>query len=197
MTHRRKTRRLANIFGAFGYLSCIVQWMMVFAILVLPLMESEGVRDIFLPSAPATPTPSKIIDLPPIVQQLLLIGAVILSLSVIIYAFIAIPRAVGKAGRTVTHEAAKVVVRQVEHVQSRPLTKHQQKSLIERFTWSIKLLLVILPPLLLLLPVTLRYGLTHEHVLILGAFTASVSLLWFGIQYLIAHFAKLDERDVW
>lgn len=197
MKKSRIPLRIANGFGALGYLSCIIQWMLVFAILVLPLMEHEGVRDIFIPAHPAAPTPSGSLDLPPILQQALLVGATIFSVGIIVYAVAAIPRAVGKAGRKVTHEVAEVAVRQVEHIRPKPLTKTQHKTLAERFTWTIKLLLIVLPPLLLLIPVTLRYGLAREHVLIAGAFTASMSLLWFGIQYLVAYFTKLDQRDVW
>ncbi len=193
----RLARQIANTFGALGYLSCVVQWMIVFAVLVLPVMESDGFRQLFIPSPPTTPAPDGGVDLPPILQQVLLVAAVIFSVGVIVYALMAIPRAVGKAGRTVTRKTAKIAAAQVARVQHTPLTKKQQKTLAERLTWGVKLLVVVAPPLLLLMPAAPRFDVSHEHIVIAGAFTACVSLLWFGIQYIVARLGKLDARDVW
>ena len=195
MAHRPKTRRLANVFGALGYLSCCIQWMLAFAVLVLPAMEGEGFREVFMPTAPVNSVGQSDIALPPILQMIIIVAAVVFSLAVMIYAIISIPRAVGRTGSKVTHETAKVAVRQIIH--HKPLTRKQEKTFVERITWSIKLLLVLIPSVLLLIPVAPRYGVTQDHILIAGAFCACLTLFWFGIQYLVARLTKLDPRNVW
>ena len=191
-------RRVANVFGALGYMSCVIQWMMVFAVLVLPVMENDSFRDLFMPSGSTHSTSAAgTVELPPILQQLLVVVAVIFSVSVTVYALVAIPRSIGKAGRRVTHRTAEVAVQQISHIQHKPLSQKQQKTLAERLTWTIKLLLTLIPLALLLIPVTPRFAVTHEYVLVGGAFCGAVTLLWFGIQYIVSRFARLDPRDVW
>ena len=195
MTHRPKTRQAANLFGALGYISCLIQWMLVFVIFILPTLDSDGFRGFFIPPETAPSQPTSTIALPPFLQSVLLIAAILFSLGIMIYAIISVPRAIGRTGGKVTHKAADVAVTHIVH--RKHLTVKQQKTFIEHITWSIKLILTILPLLLLLLPSTATYTIPKEYILLFGAFCAGMTLLWFGIQYTIARISKLDSRIVW
>lgn len=187
---------VANTFGAFGYISCLIQWMLVFVVLVLPLLANDTFRNFFLPTHSSPSAPAAQLNLPPFLQSVLLVGAIVFSLGIIVYAIVSIPRTVGRTGRKVTHIAADIAVTRVIQPHA-PMDKKQQKTLIERITWSIKLIMLALPLLLLLIPTTPRYGVTYEHLLLLGVYCASMTLIWFTLQYIVVHAVKLKPHDVW
>ena len=187
----------ANALGALGYFSCVFQWMLVFATLVLPIMQQDGFRDFFMPSSPSTPMASEALNLPPFVQTILLVAAIIFSLGIIIYAIVAVPRAIGRTGSKVAHETAKAATNQIAHIQHKKLTARQRKTLTERLTWTVKLLLGVTPLTLLLIPIEPKFGVSHHHIIMAGVFCASMTLLWFGVQYLVVRFGRLNPRDVW
>lgn len=197
MTNKPNIRRVANVFGALGYLSCMIQWMLVFAVLVLPILASDGFRDIFIPtsSRPSQPTPP--IDLPGFLDIILIVISIIFTLAITIYIIVTIPKAIGRTGQKVTHTTAAIATTHIVAIQHKVPTAKQKKSLLEHITWSIKLLLLTLPLLLLFIPSSMTYELPREHLLFFGAFCALMSLLWFGAQYTIAKLGKLDTTVVW
>lgn len=188
----------ANVFGALGYLSCLTQWLWAFVVVLLPRLDTPEFRHIFLPTtSPEPAAPAYTSTLPPVIQTIFLILAVVFTLGVIIYAIVSVPRAIGRAGSKVTHQAAEIAVKQITHTQHKPLTKTQEKTFIERITWSVKLAAVLLPMAALLIPSAPGLGLTRDVILAFGGFCAAITLVWFTVQYCIAKFARLDPRTVW
>lgn len=195
MTQRIAIHRTANVFGALGYLSCCIQWMLMFAVLILPFLQRDGIRSLFIPEQSQAVSVAAEVSLPPFLQAIMVVAAVIFSVAVMVYALVSIPKAIGRTGSKVTHETAKVAVQQITH--RKKLTEKQKKTFMERITWSVKLLIALVPLLLLLIPTTPQFDMSQEHILIAGVFCASMTILWFGVQFLIARIGKLDIARVW
>ncbi len=188
-------RTIVNTFGVFGYLSLIMQWLWSAVILATPLFSNEATRSIFLPEHTVQPASTSSLELPEPLAWLFIVLAIVFSAAVIIYAVMAVPRTIGKTGRTITTKSAKVIVPHVTH--HKHISKKREKALTERITWVVKLVLVIVPFLLLLVPPDSTLGLTHLVTLSVGGFCAVASLVWFATQYISARLAKIDARFVW
>lgn len=198
MSKQPKGTRIANIFGSFGYFSVVVQWLWFIATIVLPYLEESSLKSVFLP-APGDKhhTVATAINMPPFVQVIIASLAIIFTLAILVYAIYMIPRSIGKAGKTITQKSAQVTVSHITHRHHKPLTKRERKRLFEYATWSVKLLLLLIPCILLLLPADAKLTIPHEVILLFGAFCAGMSLVWFGLQYTISRFSHSDPREIW
>lgn len=197
MSTSHKGTRIANIFGSFGYLSIVVQWFWFIAVIVLPYLEGSSLKSIFLPAAGEKHhAVAATINMPPFMQLIIAGLAIIFTLAITIYAIYMIPRSIGKVGKTITQKSAQVTISHIKH-HHKPLTKRERKRLFEYATWSVKLLLLLIPCVLLLLPAHARLTIPHEVILLFGAFCAGMSLVWFGLQYAISRFSHSDPREIW
>lgn len=186
------------IFGALGYMSVLMQWLWMGVTIIFPLISSSGMSTYFLPSEQQQAQqaiPAAEIAMPGWLQITLVVAAVLFTIAVTIYAIVAVPRTVGRIGKTVVQRSAKVAIPHLTH--HRPVTAARRKTLVERITWSIKLVFVFIPLIALLVPTPPSVGLEHRIVLACGLFFGSWSLLMFGIQYVIARAGRVDPRQVW
>ena len=189
--------RIANIFGSFGYLSILIQWFWFLAIVVLPYLESSSLKSLFLPTHDEhRQVVASTLSMPPIVQGIITVIAVLFTIAITLYAIYIIPRSVGKAGKTITQKSAQVTVMHLKH-HHKPLTKPERKRAFEYLTWSVKLVLLLLPCVLLLLPIKDTLTIPHEIILLFGIFCAAMSLIWFGVQYIISRLSRSDPREIW
>lgn len=197
MKQPSSTLRIANAFGALGYLSCLMQWLWMLVIVIFPLFDSEAVRSFFVPSGSLDTNHTQPVALPPILQTILVAVALIFSVAIIVYAAISIPRAVGKVGKKMTHHAAEVVTHTIEQSRHAPLPRKRKKMMIIRMTWAAKLLLIVVPLGLLMVPSPEINNLSSSVVLAFGVFCAAFTIIWFSIQLSIAKIARLDPQHVW
>jgi hypothetical protein len=194
---KRRLTKVANILASFGYLSIVVQWFWAIATVAIPYIQHSSLELLFVPttSAPAN-TPMQHVDLPIGIQITMMIAAIIFVLAITLYAIYAIPRTVGKLGRNVTKKGAAVTIKHIKH-HHQPLTPIEKKRVYEYITWGIKFLLMIAPCALLLLPTHQSLTISHAVVLIIGIFCLGLSLVWFGLQYLIALICRIPAKDIW
>lgn len=194
---KRRGTKLANIFGTFGYLSVVVQWFWFVAVIILPYLQESSLKTIFLPQQGAIPsTVTTNLDFPPFIQIIIAGAAIIFTLAITLYAIYMVPRSIGKAGKKLTQTSAHVVTTRIKH-HHKPLSAPRRKRIYEYLTWSVKTLLLIVPCLLLLLPAQYTLPIPHEAILIIGVFCAGMSLLWFGLQYIISRISRSDAREIW
>lgn len=196
MKPSQRATKVANVFGSFGYLSILVQWFWWIAVVVLPYLQDSSIKTLLLPSPATEHTAAVSPSLPFGFQLVLGTLALLFSIAVVIYAIYAVPRTIGKAGKSLTQKSAEITVNHVKF-HHKPLTKAARKRLFEYLTWTVKLLLIVLPCVLLFLPTHNGVAIPHEVVLAFGAFCAGMSLVWFTIQYLISRFARSDARTIW
>lgn len=195
-----QTRRrflLANTLGTLGYASCFIQWLWLVVTLLAPLLMSDAVQPFILPDKNPQPVtdPGAGAALPEWAQLIIMAVAVIFACGVCLYALWVLPRTVGKAGNTITRTATATTLKQVQR--RHPLSARQKTRLIDRISWTTKLVLVITPVVFLAIPVDPILGLDHTIAVIAGLFFASWSVWWFSWQFIVVRLMKLPTHKVW
>lgn len=193
----RPITKLANALGLFGYTSVLMQWLWLFATLLLPIANNPTVRYWIAPSAsdPSEQLPVISPSLPEPVQYILIILSVIFIAGVIIYLIKSVPKAIGQTGKTITQGSAKIVAPHL--IEKRKLPAKQEKKLFERITWVMKLAILAIPLLALLIPVEASFDIEYLHVVAFGLFCGAWSLFWFGLQFVVVRWFKLDLKKIW
>lgn len=186
---------IANVFGTLGYVSVMFQWLWMLVVLATPILSSDFAAPLFLPSENSTPVQPLATDIPGPIATIFMVLAVAFAISVTIYAVVAVPRTIGRSGQKVTQVSAQVVLPRLTH--HRKITKKRQKTLLERISWSIKLVLLAIPVIALLAPVSAELGLEREVVVGFGLYCALMSVLWFGLQFIFARLARLPNDRLW
>ena len=187
--------KAANLFATFGYISICVQWTWLVVTLVIPLLSNSPAKDVFMPSAPSTPSSPPAIVLPDFVQVLFIIGAVIFAVAVSIYVVIVAPKTVGRAGRAVTQTSARAATKQLS--KKRLYSQSAKRQLQLRITLGLKLILIGLPLLALLIPPTDEINLGQTQITVVGLTFGLVSIWWFAWQYSFAYLAKINVEKLW
>src|SRR5690606_35162026 len=131
-----------------------------------------------------SPQPAMAFELPNSLELIITIASVIFAVGIIVYAIATVPRAIGRSGQKITRASATAVLPHFS--QHRQMSKKQQRRLLEYITWSVKVILVLLPILLLVIPPSYGLGLSHTVVAITGVVFGMISLLLFLLQYLLA-----------
>lgn len=198
-SHRqnRSATTIANVLGSFGYLSIVVQWFWVIATIIIPYMQHSSLESLFVPMT-STPhaAPVQSIELPAGLQIAAMIGAIIFMIAIIMYAIYAVPRSVGRLGKSVTQKSATATVQHMTH-HHQPLTEVEKKRAYEYLTWGVKIVLVVIPFALSSIPTHQSLTISHSVVVVVSLFCFSVSFLWFFLQYVIALICRISARDIW
>lgn len=194
-TRPNRPLKIANTLGAFGYLAVCIQWAWLAVTQLLPFAADSDVKDLFIPSNPVTPVETTPTVLPDTVQLLLIIGAVIFSLLVTVYAVYLVPKTIGRSGKTITKAGAKAATDQL--AKAKPLSKVAKQRLNIQITWGLKLLLIVLPLMALFIPVSDLIDLSDLQVMIVGLMLAAISFGWFALQATLSLAYKLRQKDVW
>lgn len=192
------TLRLTMIFGALGYMSVLMQWLWLAVTVIFPFLITSGLSTYFLPSEQQRiqqAQPAIDMSLPAPLEIALVVAAVVFTLGVTMYALIAVPRTIGRAGKTLTQQSAAAAIPRLTH--HRAISVTRRKALTEYITWAIKLIFVGLPLLALFIPTAASVGLSHIVVMYCGLFFGGWSLLMFSIQYCIAKLGRIDPHRVW
>ena len=189
---------LVNTLGAFGYSSVLVQYLWTIITIGLPLLTSDMTKRVFLPQEPTEPAPTiDPISLPGFVEQIIVVASVIFAVAIILYAIVAVPRGIGRAGQRITRTSAQTVSTGVQRHRHQPMGKKHKRRLVSRFTWSFKYALAIIPLFLLIVPVDPSIGLEQAVVIVVGLVAGGFSLLWFTLQYSLARLWHIGARDIW
>jgi hypothetical protein len=188
-------QNIANLFGALGYVSLLVQWFWMTVVLAGPLLSQQVFLSLLLPEASTTAAEVPDVTVPEPIGVIFLVLAVIFSLSISIYALFAVPRAVARGGKTLTTKTAKVALPHI--ARHKHLNKKQKKTLLERITWSVKLGLASIPLLALMIPVSTRLGLDQEVVAGFGLLCGAATLGWFALQFTTGRIGKVPAEKLW
>ena len=184
----------ANIFGTLGYMSMITQWLWASILVAYPLLTKERLS-VFLPDTSTQVQHAPAADygqFTPIVTSVAIV-ITLLVLVATIYLLVKLPSQIGKKGQRLTHATATNVLPAVHR---RPLGKKQKKRMIDRITWWVKALLVIVP-LIGLVFASLDTGMSQAVIMTVGVICAIWSSLCFTTQFIIAKIHRLDTSDVW
>ncbi len=184
----------ANAFGALGYMSLIFQWAWALLLLSYPYIESGEMSAFLLPkhqqppATAATPEP---------VSPLLTILAIIVTafvLALTIFVIVRLPKTIGLQGSKAAKATARTVIPILTHHQ--PISKKERIRLSYRLVMLLKGIAIILP--LCTIPFATRaIPLPHSLIVAVTIFCATCSVIWFGLQYLVARLKRLDISRLW
>lgn len=180
---------IVTTFGAFGYLSCALQWLWL-GVLFLPRLLDSHAPSLFLPPpSDMGQAPSFDLGGPSLLMTAIGIGVtfVVLLLTVIVLA--RLPLGIAKTGNKVAKTAAETVLPVVTH--HKKVSAKKRRMLTVRIIKAIKLLLVLLPVALLLAALFFDAPLPVELVFMIGSLLAIGSLLWFSLEYLTARWLRV------
>lgn len=183
-----KRALLANTFGTFGYISCLLQWLFV-SLLYLPLLlDNEQLKSFLLPQ-PA-PQPTQVIAASEPSPFLIAFAVVFTILMMIFTIFLVLraPFAIAKTGKTITKKTAEAIVPLVVH---HPLSPAKKRILTVRLVKIIKLIIVIVPLLISLSALLVSLALPQDVTLFVSASLAIGSLAWFSLQYVSARLLRV------
>lgn len=187
--------RIVNLLGTFGYISVIVQWLLIVIVLGAPLASNNTFKTLFLPTENTQPIEASSVGIPGPIAFIFVILAVVFMIGLTVYAIYAVPKTVGQVAGNVSKKGAKVVLPAITH--HKKISKKREIKLIERITWSIKLIVIILPLLLLLIPVSDQLSIDQNVVTSLGLLLAVPSLVWFSLQLTLSKLLKIDNQKIW
>lgn len=180
---------MANIFGTLGYLSCLLQWLVV-ALLYLPaLLDNETIKHFLQPEATQPMTPI-VADGPP--SPILIGFALIFTVFMLIVTIIILvrsPLSLARTGRIITARTAETIVPVITH--HRPIPASKKRHLTTQLIKVIKFSLVMMPFLLCYLSIFVQSALAFDIVLFSSAILAIGSLVWFMAQYLSARLLRV------
>lgn len=184
--------KVANFFGALGYLSLLFEWFWVFGLLLYPQLKNVN---FMLPDNTPAPTPAA----PPFTvdNHLALIISVIVTIFcvlLIIYALYQVPRSIAKTGSRAAHIAATNVIPAITH--NRRIGKNETKRLAFNVVCTLKAVAMVLP-LFACLFIPNTFELPKQIIGIVAMFFAGWVTANFVAQISIALFTKLDTEKVW
>jgi hypothetical protein len=188
MSTASKKALVANIFGTFGYISCLLQWLFV-ALLYLPLLlDNKQFKEFLIPQQIGASTPM-VTTGPP--SPILIGFAVVFTVLMLILTIVIVLRApvsIAKGGKKVTTVSANTITPLVMH---RELPAAKKRLLTQRIIKMTKLGIIVVPVLLCMLSLLLTTALPAEVSVFIGALLAIGSLVWFSIQYIIARLFRI------
>lgn len=186
-------QKIANFFGAMGYLSLLLEWFWVVGLLLQPLIVSGTFNWLITPpTAPQTPQPTYSID--PTIGLIIGIVTTVLCLAVTVYALYFIPRSVGKTGAAVTQLAAKNIAPAITH--HKPISKKRAKRLSYQIVTALKFILIALP-LFVAFCIPQFAVFTKNIVLTVTLFCAALAVVNFCAQLLVVKVRRLNTDTIW
>ncbi len=192
MTSLSRRTVVANIFGTLGYLSIIMQWLWLVVIVAHPLLSSDF--SFFLPDKSAQPVAVPVASSPsPIVIGLVLF-LTILIFAMTFYVIWKLPKKIGSQGAVATKRAATALIPVITH--HKKISKKRRMRLSYQVVLGIKLFLIIVPILGLIFAQPIN-GLDARAIWTVGIFCGLFSLIYIGVQQLIAALLSVKTDDIW
>jgi len=193
-------KSVANLFGAFGYLACSMQWLWAVA------LNFSLVKSLALFVSPNTTNP--VVE-PTVVAVssgnsgpnvlLIFVGIifVVIMVALTIFILIKMPSTIVKVGKKVVHGAAENVTPLILRAQHKKDNKQNRKKLSARLVMVLKIILVIIP---LILSYTSKFTESQMFdfniAMIVAAWLAGSSIIFFVAQYLLTKIFEIKKQDI-
>lgn len=181
-----RIKKLADIFGALGYLSTALLWLWA-ALLLVPWLSSLGLvkKMVIVRLAPAHHALEQHAYAPPEWLLYIIVAAAFLVVLVAIVYVVKLPAKTARTVSQATHTAAHKLAVEIVHT-PQPPTK-QQLALGEAIVWSIKAALVVVPVVVVIVAALLTaLPFALSVVMAVTIYLVSWPILWFLLQYSMA-----------
>ncbi len=185
---------LANIFGTFGYLACLMLWGWTGIVYAPIVLENDHVVRILLPP------PSEEVVAPPVqtesspVVAFIALGVTIAVIILTIIVLLRAPVTIAKTGRTITTKAADSALPLITHGKPLPLAK--KKRLTVQLVKLMKLFIILLPILGLVPGMFIELSLPFEIVTLVSSLLALLAVFWFSLQYTAAKLLRVEPSQL-
>lgn len=190
-------RSIANLFGAFGYFFCSLQWFWV-VMLHLTVIQSAVLWLSPPANEHAQQLPRLTFTLPNQIELIIIVVVVVLMVALTVYGLVKLPFSIAKAGRETVHKATEKAVPIVMKAQHKKDTKKQRKLLTVRIRLILKLLLIFTPIVLTASSALLNeLPIDYLVAITIGGGMAAMSILLFVVQYVLAGLLHVEMGDLW
>lgn len=188
--------KVANSFGALGYLLCLLQW---FWATVLYLSVIQTVATITTPDTHPQvvqyPTPE--VTLPGPVLWITVGIITVTMIAVTIYAFIKAPAGAVKVSSNAVHRTAANVAPAAIKAQHKKDTKTLRMKITPQLVLIFKLLLIIIPVGLTFASLFLKeQQVSYVIAIAIGAGLALLTTVSFTIQYILSRLFRLKANEL-
>lgn len=192
-----QSRKLAftNAFGVLGYLFGFGLWAWAAIIYLAPVITSDYFENMVI----SDPSPEQTITTPAsgempfaVVILALLVTAAVLAMTVV--AIVRAPSRLAKTGKDITTKAAASTIPLVQR--GRKLPEKEKSVLTAKLVKVFKLLIVTLPVLASFIGLAVDLALPFELVIFINCSLAIMSILWFGLQYILAQALGIDAKEL-
>lgn len=197
INRRRAKKGVANFFGALGYFFSFLQW---FWVVMLYFSVLQAATLFVSPNAdkPVEPPALPNIAIPTSVEWIILGITVVVMVGVTIYALIKIPMSIVKTSNKVVHKTAQSMAPVVIKAQHKKETKKLRDMLSTRLVIILKLFVVLVPIGLAAASAWLdKHSVDYSIALIVSFGLASLSTIFFALQYAMAGALRVKLRDLW
>lgn len=184
-----KRQLIVNTLGTFGYMSLILQWLWVSVLFLPSLFENSTVKNFLIPPSNAPEAPVIEFHSPPLLAIILAVIVTTAVLIITVMVLIRLPATISETGKKATLKSAEAIIPVLTH--HRTLPAHKKRQLTIQTIRLIKFVFTLLPFLLLLLTAYVPTSLPDEIVMLVGAFLALGTLLWFSLEYTVARILKV------
>lgn len=188
--------KIVNFFGGFGYLIAISQWLFSTLLFFEPI---NNFVNFITPKTDSAINP--ILSLSPLPEPILaIIGSAIVAaiIGMCVFVIFKIPFDTAKKTSTAVRNTAKNTAPRLLDSKNKKNTVKIRLKLTAKIIAYIKLALVIVP---IFIAYSSRFlyvqALEPDLALIISLIWASMSLILFGIEYLLAHMLKIPSVDIW
>lgn len=191
-------KNIVNFFGAFGYLSCAMQWLWAIALNFILIKALASL---------ISPTPNRpIINKAPVVANsspdiFVIVFGIIITVTIVlltIYILIKIPSTIVKTSKNVVHKTAENITPIVLQVQHKKDSKRNRIKLSFRIILFIKAMLVVIPLIFSFTSQFTEKQMIDFHISIqLGLWLAGFSVIFFAFQYILANLLLVKKQDLW
>jgi hypothetical protein len=188
-------QKLTNAFGALGYLGVVVQILWLGVTFGAPYLMTSGAKDLFLPRGASEPVAAAPVALPAFVEIGFIVLAVVFSVGITVYALYAVPRTVGKYGKKTVTKTATSTLPVITH--HKPISKKQERQLLQRLTWGVKALFVLAPLLINLFPLHESLELSRSVVVAVAVVLAIWSTALFTLQFVVSRHKSVQPKQTW
>lgn len=189
-----RSHPLVTFLGGLGYLSVILQWLWAGMIVLPVVLKNDTVRMFLLPQHTSHPAPSATTSglSPLLLFVAIMVTALVVLVSVVI--LIRLPLALAKTSHKAVAKTSNFVLPVVTH--HKRLTPAKKRRLRAEIIVGLKLAACLAPLLLLGISFFITPPLAVGLVFVVGLWLALSSLLWFGLEYLMAKLLKLPLGDI-
>ncbi|NCU37792.1 hypothetical protein EOL96_01870 [Candidatus Saccharibacteria bacterium] len=190
MTKESSILGVANLFGALGYLSILIQLAWSLIIFLYPFLLQGDIMPMYTePNVSPSPLVEEAFSPVVLVITIAITIAVLFATTIVV---VRLPKAIGKTGSHFTHRTAHVLA---PVLAKKPLTKKRYSKLSAKLVAVLKLLLIIIPPLSLFFAPSIDI-LPRQAMIVFALFWAGCSLVCFLIQYSLAILNRLPYSRI-